>query len=35
MTQERNFPLESLLKWNTKVCLFTHYDDLVSLLNVI
>lgn len=29
MTQERNFPLESFLKWNTKVYLFIHYDDLV------
>lgn len=35
VTQERNFPLESLLKWNTKVYLFIHYDDLVPLLNLI
>lgn len=33
VTQERNFLLESLLKWNTKVYLFIHYDDLLPLLN--
>lgn len=35
MTQERNFPLESLLTWNTKVYLFIHDNDLVPLLNLI
>lgn len=35
VTQKRNFPLESLLQWNTKVYLFIHYDDMVPLLNLI
>lgn len=35
VTQETNFTLESLLKWNTKMYLFIHYNDLVPLLNLI